>query len=308
MKKILLAIASLGVAAFAHAQCTELFFSEYVEGSSHNKALEVYNPTPSPVNLNNYRLIRYSNGSSVPVDSVDLVGTIPAHDVWVVVNGQGIPDAQGAFCDSALMAYADQLGPSSYVAGTAVLYFNGDDAIALVKIAPRTIVDIFGKIGEDPGSSWSDVFPYTDAQGAWWTKDHDLIRKSTVTGGVTLNPTAFNVTTEWDSLPQDTWTNLGTHNCTCNSSGIAAAGSSVSSVSAFPNPAENGFVTIKAGTGIASITVMNVIGETISFSSFGNGSRNNQQQVDLASVPAGIYLVQVELENGQRASVKITVK
>lgn len=308
MKKFLLAILSLGAASVANAQCTELFFSEYVEGSSHNKALEVYNPTPAPINLNNYRLIRYSNGSPTPVDSVDLVGTIQAHDVWVIVNGQAVPDGNGAFCDSALIALGDQVGPANYVTGTAVLYMNGDDAIALMKISPRTTVDIFGKIGEDPGSSWSDVFPYTDAQGTWWTINHTLIRKPSVTGGVTTNPTAFNVTLEWDSLPENTWTNLGQHNSTCNASGIIANNKSANSITAFPNPSSNGFVTINANSGIASITVMNVVGETISSSTFGKGNQNLQQQIDLSTAPAGIYLVQVELANGQRTATKISIR
>ncbi|HEY9494676.1 MAG TPA: hypothetical protein VIR15_07480, partial [Intrasporangium sp.] len=35
----------------AQAAPTELFFSEYIEGSSNNKALEIYNGTGAPVNL-----------------------------------------------------------------------------------------------------------------------------------------------------------------------------------------------------------------------------------------------------------------
>ena len=44
--------------------CTELFISEYVEGSRNNKALEIYNPTDKTVNLSQYRIVRWSNGSS----------------------------------------------------------------------------------------------------------------------------------------------------------------------------------------------------------------------------------------------------
>ena len=32
----------------------DLFFSEYIEGSSSNKALEIYNPTDAPINLRDY--------------------------------------------------------------------------------------------------------------------------------------------------------------------------------------------------------------------------------------------------------------
>ena len=41
------------LALLANAQdCTELFISEYVEGSHNNKALEIYNPTDTDIDLN----------------------------------------------------------------------------------------------------------------------------------------------------------------------------------------------------------------------------------------------------------------
>lgn len=303
MKKFLLAIVALSAVSFAHAQCTDLFFSEYVEGSSHSKALEVYNPTSSPVALSNYRLIRFSNGSSLPVDSIDLVGTLPAHSVWVIVNGQAVPDGNGAFCDPVLLAMGDQVGPANYVAGTAVMYMNGDDALALVKIAPHTYLDIFGKIGEDPGTAWTDVFPYTSAQGTWWTNDHTLIRKSTVQTGVTTNPTAFNVTAEWDSLPENTWTNLGMHTCLCGNTGILD-GTTNASFSVYPNPS-NGTFTIMAASAINTIEIYNVLGERV----YAEATATvNNKQVNLSGQPSGIYLVNVLLANGKRSVSRISVQ
>ncbi|MDQ3111757.1 MAG: lamin tail domain-containing protein [Bacteroidota bacterium] len=304
MKKILLAILSLGSVTFVNAQCSELFISEYVEGSSHSKAIEIYNPTANPVLLSNYRLIRYSNGSPTPVDSISLTGTIQPYDVWVVVNGQATPDQNGAFCDPALLAMADQVGPPQYVAGTAVLYMNGDDAIALARVAPYAIIDIFGKIGEDPGTAWTDVFPYTSAQGTWWTNDHTLIRKSSVTSGVTANPTAFNVTLEWDSLPENTWTNLGTHSSVCLV-GINDIGKNASVVSAYPNPS-NGIFTLSASSEIKSTEIYNAVGELVFTNRFATSGKS--QQVDLSGQPAGLYFVQVELSNGKRATSKISVR
>jgi Secretion system C-terminal sorting domain/Lamin Tail Domain len=303
MKKILLAIASLGVASLANAQCTELFMSEVVEGSSHNKAIEIYNPTPAPVNMSNYRIVRYSNGATSGFDSLDLTGTIAAHAAFVVVNGQAVPDGNGAFCDSALIALGDQVGQANY---PGPLYFNGDDALVLVRISPYAIIDIFGKIGEDPGQSWSDVFPYTDAQGSWWTKDHSLVRKSAVTAGVVVNPTAFNVIAEYDSLPENDWSNLGIHNSTCSTSGIFENGNATT-IGAYPNPS-NGNVTITATENITIITVMNVLGETVSTISYSKSEQNKQQQLNLIGLPAGIYLVEAKLANGQRATTKLTIQ
>ena len=56
----------IGTAALqvAHGQPTELFISEYVEGSSHNKAVEIFNGTGASVDLSSYKLQYYFNGSS----------------------------------------------------------------------------------------------------------------------------------------------------------------------------------------------------------------------------------------------------
>jgi len=73
--------------ATAQSNCSDLFISEYVEGWSNNKALEIYNPTNQPINLSGYFVVRYSNGSSsaTVANAVQLSGTIGAHDVYVAV-------------------------------------------------------------------------------------------------------------------------------------------------------------------------------------------------------------------------------
>ena len=53
------------VAAPAAAQPTELFISEYIEGSSNNKAIEIYNGTGAAVNLGagGYNIQMFFNGN-----------------------------------------------------------------------------------------------------------------------------------------------------------------------------------------------------------------------------------------------------
>jgi len=308
MKKVLLSsmVLAVGLTLQAQTGCTDLFISEYVEGSSHNKALEIYNPTSAAINLSNYRLVRYSNGSAVGVDSFPLTGTLASHDVWVISNGQATPDAQSAYCDSALIALADQLGPAPYVAGTAVMFMNGDDALALIRISPYARLDIFGKIGEDPGTAWTDVFPYTDAQGAWITSNHTLQRKPTVTQGVTVNPTAFNVLAEWDSLPNNTWTGLGTHNCNCSTTGIQE-NTNAANVSVYPNPA-NDVVNVNSTEAISVIEVYNTLGELVYTQNFTTASQTHNTQVNLNNMPGGMYMVQVLTANGQTQVSRITLR
>jgi predicted extracellular nuclease len=53
MKKLLLSIFGfVATLNFAQAQCNELFISEYVEGTSNNKAIEIYNPTSNSIGAN----------------------------------------------------------------------------------------------------------------------------------------------------------------------------------------------------------------------------------------------------------------
>lgn len=174
---------------------TDLFFSEYLEGGSNNKALEIFNGTGVPVDLVNYKVILYSNGAATPGNTLTFTeGTMLANnDVYVIAN---------AGSNAAILGLAD-------VTST-VTYYNGDDAVALVKISPDSMmVDIFGRIGEDPGTEWT-------ADGGYSTLNKTLVRKPTVDEGISVNPGAGfpTLATEWDVYAQDTIDYLGTHTFT----------------------------------------------------------------------------------------------
>ena len=87
----------------------------------------------------------------------------------------------------------------------AAVNFNGNDAVALYKISTASYADIFGTIGEDPGTAWTN--------GTYSTLDKTLVRKETITGGVTINPLPGFPTlgTEWDQYPTDDVSHLGSH-------------------------------------------------------------------------------------------------
>jgi 5'-nucleotidase len=110
MKKCFYLLLVLSASQSGLSQCVDLFFSEYVEGSSSNRALEIYNPTDTVVDLNNYILYRYNNGSVTPTDSLLLYGMIDSNGVYVIAN----PNANGA-----ILAQADTLHT--------ITFFNGDD-------------------------------------------------------------------------------------------------------------------------------------------------------------------------------------
>jgi|GEM_PF-570050 len=202
--------------------CSGLFFSEYVEGSNNNKALEIFNPTHAEVDLSNYRIARYGNGNLIP-DFIELDSKLAAKQAYVVVIDKRDPNGTGfeTPVDSALFAAADTFLCPDYNLNK-TMYFNGDDAMALEK-TNGDLVDLIGKIGEDPGAGWTDDAscmegPFTDACGARpWTENHTLVRKFDVQKGINYNPAFFDVTLEWDSLPINTFDSLGEHHSTCSS-------------------------------------------------------------------------------------------
>jgi hypothetical protein len=137
----------------------------------------------------------------------------------VVVIDKRDPNGSGANTPAHpdLIAVADTfLCPDPTI--NQMMYFNGNDAIAL-RTQSGELIDLIGKIGEDPGTGWTDDSlcypgPYTSLCGAKaWTTNHTLVRKFNVTSGIKTNPPFFDVTQQWDSLPNNTFDSLGLHHC-----------------------------------------------------------------------------------------------
>jgi hypothetical protein len=169
-----------GVSSYA----SDLFISEYIEGASNEKYIEIYNGTGVDVGLTNYALILFANGATAPTTSNVLSGTL--------TNGGVV-----------IFKHTSATNPLGTV--NSAVNFNGDDTMALWKRSTAAWVDIFGRIGEDPGSAWTS--------GSFSTLDKTLIRKSSVTGGVTTNPgSGFpTLTNEWDQLNISVESNLNAH-------------------------------------------------------------------------------------------------
>uniref|UniRef100_UPI00375357B6 beta strand repeat-containing protein n=1 Tax=Flavobacterium sp. TaxID=239 RepID=UPI00375357B6 len=165
---------------------TDLFFSEYIEGSSNNKYVEIYNGTGASVNLSNYELRLFTNGATVATNAQVLSGTL--------ANGATI-----VYKNSLSTIYG-----GATTNGTAVNY-NGDDALGLWKVSTSSFVDIFGRIGEDPGTAWTSP--------GFSTLDKTLVRNPNITSGVTVNPTTGfpTLATQWTQFNIDTISNLGSH-------------------------------------------------------------------------------------------------
>lgn len=161
-----------------------VYFSEYIEGSSFNKALEIYNSGPEVIDLaaGNYRIEVYFNGNNVAGTVVSLTGALHPQDVYVLADGRA---------DAAILEQADQT--------TLASLYNGDDAIVLMQ--GDTIIDSIGQVGFDPGSQWgSDLLS---------TQDNTLRRLFDITHGDTVTDDAFDPSVEWEGFPNNSVDDIG---------------------------------------------------------------------------------------------------
>jgi len=182
-------------------QYDNIFFSEYIEGSSNNKAIEVYNGSGAAVDLSEYAILTNYNGSAWSGQYDFPAGTILADgDVWVIANSSS---------DSVILSVTDDT--LAYNASGYIVGFNGDDVRALVKIftTDTVIIDIIGRYDfVDPGSGWEV------AGVANGTQDHTLIRKSSIlTGNSDWDAAAGTdaASSEWIVFDQNTYTYVGSH-------------------------------------------------------------------------------------------------
>jgi len=184
---VALLLAPLAIATPASAAPpSELFLSEYVEGSSNNKALEIFNGTSTPVDLasGGYSVQMFFNGSTSAGLTINLTGTVAAGDVFVLAQ---------ASAAAAILAVADQTNGAGW--------FNGDDAVVLRK--GTAVIDSVGQVGTDPGTEWGT--------GLTSTADNTLARKSSVTSGDSNTSDAFDPSLEWQGFATDTFSGLGSH-------------------------------------------------------------------------------------------------
>ena len=114
---------------------TELFFSEYVEGSGNNKAIEIVNLTDNAIDLSAYSIKKQSNGAGSWINEFSLSGTINVNDVFVTINYQAD--------DATLLKEVDLMSPEAGYG--APINFNGNDPVGLFK--DGVLIDIIGVLG-----------------------------------------------------------------------------------------------------------------------------------------------------------------
>ncbi len=199
----LMVLSIFGLSLNSQAQTTDLIISEYAEGSSNNKYIELYNGTGATIDLSNYEMWRISNGGAWPESTVALSGMLLDGEVIVLANSSA---------DTAIT----NLSNATTLFSSAT-FFNGNDAVGLAKddgTGTFFLIDAVGTHGPDPGSGWN----VGDTING--TAEHTLVRKDTVCSpDTTWTVTAGtnNANSQWIVYPQNTWTYAGSHTASCSS-------------------------------------------------------------------------------------------
>ena len=299
MKQFLLSVSLLFTMSVNAQDCSELFFSEYVEGWSQNKAIEVYNPTSASIDLSDYQVERYSNGTtnSSAGGITALTGTLASGDAFVLTSGETDSASTFGYIDAILFNMGDMAEPlGSY---PTPMHMNGNDAMVLTKNG--VIIDVIGRVGEDPASgAWTDDAASGFTMGSWWTAQHTLIRKNTVLYGDDNGLDLFNPSLEWDSLVVGSWNNLGTHTCDCIGTSAVNDVKEVSYV-VYPNPANAGeVITITANSKIDNIEIINILGERVLTTTLTKINTNH--------ISKGTYIILINLSDGRVIENKIIIE
>ncbi|MGI5864684.1 MAG: lamin tail domain-containing protein, partial [Myxococcales bacterium] len=164
-----------------------LIFSEYIEGSSNNKAIEIFNATGAPFDLGGCTVKLYTNGNSTAGSTFNFSQqTLAANAVFSICNS-----AASFSCDTT----------------HGVVNFNGDDALELA--CGGEVLDVIGQIGFDPGTEWAS------SDGSVSTLNKTLRRKCEIAHGDTNGADAFDPSVEWDVFPIDTFDGIGSHTYEC---------------------------------------------------------------------------------------------
>ncbi|USD41377.1 SpnA family nuclease [Vibrio sp. SCSIO 43135] len=147
----------------------DVVLSQYVEGSSYNKAIEIANTGDSAVSLDDFVLAKSSNGGGSWDTTLPLTGrVIAANDVLVLSHSSANSDIQ---------AVTDENNSS-------VVNFNGDDPVALLN-SDGSVHDMLGEMGDVD-----------------WGKDATLVRSD-------FTPSATYQASQWAVLAKDNIEGLG---------------------------------------------------------------------------------------------------
>ncbi|MCC9066196.1 endonuclease [Flavobacterium piscisymbiosum] len=248
---------------------SDILFSEYIEGSGNNKALEIANNTGASVNLSTYTIKKQTNGAGAWSTGLALSGTLATGSKFVIVNSSM---SSSCFATS-----------SANISTTATeLTFNGNDAVGLFKNG--VLIDIIGTFNGGTANFAVDV---------------TLRRKATVT----TPSTTFNLSSQWDSYTTDTCSNLGAKRAQ-----IAAIETEeeivpqLQEVILYPNPTNGNFnIYFNTINSPYSIEIISIFGQRVF-----EKSNITDSLSTINNLPKGIYIVRIN-QDSETFSKKIII-
>jgi endonuclease I len=247
---------------------TDLLFSEYIEGSGNNKALEIANNTGASVSLSVYTVKKQTNGAGAWSTGLALSGTLATGSKFTIVNSS--------------MASSCYPTSSANISTTATeLTFNGNDAVGLFKNG--VLIDIIGTFNGGTANFAVDV---------------TLRRKSTVTAP----STTFNLASQWDSFTTDTCSNLGAKLVKNTTLETEESIADTKEIILYPNPSNGNFsIYFNNAEAPYSIEIISILGQKIF-----EKSNIADSLSTINNLPNGIYIVRIS-KGSENFSKKILI-
>lgn len=267
--------------ANATASRTDLYLSEYVEGSSNNKALEIKNETGVSISLSTYSIRKQSNGAGAWGAGLTLTGTLANGGKFVIVN-------------SAISSACYNTASANLSTASTEMAFNGNDPVGLFKNG--VLIDVVGTFNGGTANFAADV---------------TLRRKTTATA-----PKATYAAADWDSFGVDNCADLGNRVVSIKSTATKSTeikANNIKSVegilenlpvsfSIFPNPSKGNITINFTGVENYSLEVYSAMGKR----EFAQ-TNTTQREYDFSHLAKGIYIVKI-ISQEQTITKKIVIE
>ncbi|NRT12543.1 endonuclease [Flavobacterium sp. 14A] len=238
---------------------TDLYISEYIEGSSNNKALEIANATAGTINLSGYSIRKQTNGSGAWSSGINLTGSLTKGSKYTIVN-------------SAISSSCYSTAASNISTSANEMTFNGNDPVGLFKNG--VLIDIIGLYNGGSANFAADV---------------TLRRKSTATGP----KTTFNKSNDWDIYSSDICSNLGariaqiTSKTALISEETMIEKTTLDETIIYPNPSLGDIVIYNSSKSF-TVIIYNLVGQVVF-----KADSSNSNTLSVKNIPKGMHIVKV---------------
>lgn len=238
---------------------TELYFSEYFEGASNNKALEVTNATADPIDLSNYSIAKQANGTGSWSNFTSLSGTLQPGSAYTLRHNLATFTCSGF--------------TANQIVNGSPLDFNGNDAVGLFKNG--VLIDIIGTFNN------SAIFA-----------ENKTLRRN-----VTNPSTTFNLT-QWDEFALGNCENLGFANPSAVLA-TGESASATKTFSIYPNPVRNNELFVNLTSDLSKDSRAEIYDASGALVQVVHKPFRNGNKITLRNLPKGIYFLKIDRKSSK---------